>query len=341
MCCCGQGLESMIVNMNVPKKLWRSWVYPVVKVEHTAIGEVTEGSADLFVIRSRPCTSDDELQKQDHLKSAYGYEWNQKPSWRSIQSLKKRKRNIFFHPSFFFTNHDKKQRNKRENWSIANCTANMKACTIHCLSLHAIWKGNSIGNITTGRNCRYLLHNCEWICKCWNTEDTDIGRFSIHRLNWWKVFCMSKQLHVDPKTRRWRIMIWSFIKEGSGTCLVLCAGREGLFSTRNGWWHWMMVVQGTSHPDRTKNSGCWHDNRIWDKGTSAAAGIATGLRMKESSRYVYMIVGSGSWNERASARKPSNMLLIISWTTVSWLLTITSGNLTGIRRMSWIYKYSW
>ena len=47
MCCCGQGLgSSMIVSMNVEKALKKLCV----KVEHTAIGEVTEGSADLFVI---------------------------------------------------------------------------------------------------------------------------------------------------------------------------------------------------------------------------------------------------------------------------------------------------
>ena len=47
MCCCGQGLgSSMIVSMNVEKALKKLGV----KVEHTAIGEVTEGSADLFVI---------------------------------------------------------------------------------------------------------------------------------------------------------------------------------------------------------------------------------------------------------------------------------------------------
>ena len=50
MCCCGQGLgSSMIVSMNVEKALKKLGVSGV-KVEHTAIGEETEGSADLFVI---------------------------------------------------------------------------------------------------------------------------------------------------------------------------------------------------------------------------------------------------------------------------------------------------
>ena len=42
MCCCGQGLgSSMIVSMNVEKALKKLGVSGV-KVEHTAIGEVTE-----------------------------------------------------------------------------------------------------------------------------------------------------------------------------------------------------------------------------------------------------------------------------------------------------------
>lgn len=50
MCCCGQGLgSSMIVGMNVEKALKKLGITGV-SVEHTAIGEITQGSADLFVI---------------------------------------------------------------------------------------------------------------------------------------------------------------------------------------------------------------------------------------------------------------------------------------------------
>ena len=50
MCCCGQGLgSSMIVGMNVEKVLQKLGIKGV-SVEHTAIGEITEGSADLFVV---------------------------------------------------------------------------------------------------------------------------------------------------------------------------------------------------------------------------------------------------------------------------------------------------
>ncbi|MFQ7537677.1 MAG: PTS sugar transporter subunit IIB, partial [Clostridium sp.] len=50
MCCCGQGLgSSMIVSMNVEKALKKLGVSGV-RVEHTALGEITENSADLFVV---------------------------------------------------------------------------------------------------------------------------------------------------------------------------------------------------------------------------------------------------------------------------------------------------
>ena len=50
MCCCGQGLgSSMIVSMNVEKVLKKLGVSGV-SVEHTALGEISENSADLFVV---------------------------------------------------------------------------------------------------------------------------------------------------------------------------------------------------------------------------------------------------------------------------------------------------
>lgn len=50
MCCCGQGLgSSMIVSMNVEKALKKLGVTGI-RVEHTALGEITENSADLFVV---------------------------------------------------------------------------------------------------------------------------------------------------------------------------------------------------------------------------------------------------------------------------------------------------
>lgn len=50
MCCCGQGLgSSMIVGMNVEKALKNLGIKGV-SVSHTALSEVTENSADLFIV---------------------------------------------------------------------------------------------------------------------------------------------------------------------------------------------------------------------------------------------------------------------------------------------------
>ena len=46
MCCCGQGLGSSMIVEKALKKLGVSGV----RVEHTALGEITENSADLFVV---------------------------------------------------------------------------------------------------------------------------------------------------------------------------------------------------------------------------------------------------------------------------------------------------
>lgn len=50
MCCCGQGLgSSMIVGMNVEKALKNLGISGV-SVSHTALSEVTQNSADLFIV---------------------------------------------------------------------------------------------------------------------------------------------------------------------------------------------------------------------------------------------------------------------------------------------------
>ena len=50
MCCCGSGLgSSMIVSMNVQRTLKKLGITGV-SCEHTAISEINENSADLFVV---------------------------------------------------------------------------------------------------------------------------------------------------------------------------------------------------------------------------------------------------------------------------------------------------
>ena len=123
MCCCGQGLgSSMIVSMNVEKALKKLGVSGV-KVEHTAIGEVTEGSADLFVIGADLAPQMTSYKNKIILNQLM----DMNEIERSIRSLKKRKKKavssiLLFLYKFLIKN----SRNKRENWSIANCTANVK-----------------------------------------------------------------------------------------------------------------------------------------------------------------------------------------------------------------------
>lgn len=52
-----------------------------------------------------------------------------------------------------------------------------------------------------------------------------------------------------------------------------------------------------SHPDRMKTPGIDMTTGSLGQGTSAAAGIAAGFRMKKSSQTVYLIVGDGELNE--------------------------------------------
>lgn len=52
-----------------------------------------------------------------------------------------------------------------------------------------------------------------------------------------------------------------------------------------------------SHPDRLKTPGIDATTGSLGQGTSIAAGLATGLKMKNSNRYVYVIVGDGELNE--------------------------------------------
>lgn len=52
-----------------------------------------------------------------------------------------------------------------------------------------------------------------------------------------------------------------------------------------------------SHPDRLKTPGIDATTGSLGQGTSIAAGLATGLKMKKSKRYVYLIVGDGELNE--------------------------------------------
>ncbi|MDD3049038.1 MAG: transketolase [Bacilli bacterium] len=129
-----------------------------------------------------------------------------------------------------------------------------------------------------------------------------------------------KQLRYDAKNPNWEdrdMVVLSKGHAGPGwySTLAECGffDKEMLNTLNDG---------GTllpSHPDRTKTPGVDMTTGSLGQGTSAAAGIATGFKMKGSSQYVYLIVGDGELNEGQcweafqyiAAKKLNNCIVII------------------------------
>lgn len=107
-----------------------------------------------------------------------------------------------------------------------------------------------------------------------------------------------KQLHYDAKQPKMEDRDMVVLSKGHAGPAWYCALAEKGFFPKE----WLMTLNdgGTnlpSHPDRLKTPGVDMTTGSLGQGTSAAAGLATGLRMKGSPRYVYMIVGDGELNE--------------------------------------------
>lgn len=107
-----------------------------------------------------------------------------------------------------------------------------------------------------------------------------------------------KHLHIDPSNPNMEDRDMVVLSKGH-------AG-PGWYSTlaEKGYFDKSMLMTlndgGTnlpSHPDRLKTPGVDMTTGSLGQGTSAAAGIATGMKMKGSNRYVYLIVGDGELNE--------------------------------------------
>lgn len=107
-----------------------------------------------------------------------------------------------------------------------------------------------------------------------------------------------KQLRYDAKNPSWEdrdMVVLSKGHAGPGLYSALAnvgvIEKEMLYTLNEG---------GTnlpSHPDRTKTPGVDMTTGSLGQGTSAAAGIATGFKMKKTDQYVYLIVGDGELNE--------------------------------------------
>lgn len=107
-----------------------------------------------------------------------------------------------------------------------------------------------------------------------------------------------KYLNYDPKNPFWNerdLLVLSKGHAGPGLYSALCVAgyfpQKDLFTLNEG---------GTlfpSHPDKTKTPGVDATTGSLGQGTSIAAGLGYGLKLKNSSRYVYLIVGDGELNE--------------------------------------------
>ena len=107
-----------------------------------------------------------------------------------------------------------------------------------------------------------------------------------------------KQLCYDAEDPTWEDRDMVVLSKGhAGPAWYSALAEKGFFDKE---WLYTLNDGGTnlpSHPDRLKTPGLDMTTGSLGQGTSAAAGIATGFRMKGSDQYVYLIVGDGELNE--------------------------------------------
>lgn len=107
-----------------------------------------------------------------------------------------------------------------------------------------------------------------------------------------------KQLRYDAEDPTWEERDMVVLSKGhAGPAWYSALAEKGFFDKE---WLYTLNDGGTnlpSHPDRLKTPGVDMTTGSLGQGTSAAAGIATGFRMKGSDQYVYLIVGDGELNE--------------------------------------------
>ncbi|MBQ6126652.1 MAG: transketolase, partial [Erysipelotrichaceae bacterium] len=107
-----------------------------------------------------------------------------------------------------------------------------------------------------------------------------------------------KVLHIDPKNPQMEDRDMVVLSKGHcGPAWYSALAEKGYFEKEK-----LMTLNdgGTmlpSHPDRTKTPGVDMTTGSLGQGTSSAAGIAYGQRLKGSKRFTYLIVGDGELNE--------------------------------------------
>ena len=107
-----------------------------------------------------------------------------------------------------------------------------------------------------------------------------------------------KVLHIDPADPKMEERDMVVLSKGhSGPAWYAALAERGFFEKEK-----LMTLNdgGTmlpSHPDRIKTPGVDMTTGSLGQGTSSAAGIALGQKMKGSKRFTYLIVGDGELNE--------------------------------------------
>ena len=107
-----------------------------------------------------------------------------------------------------------------------------------------------------------------------------------------------KQMVIDPKNPQWVNRDRLVLSKGhAGPALYSTLATVGYFDKK-----WLQTLNegGTqlpSHPDRMKTPGVDVTTGSLGQGTSMAAGIATGFKLREQKNFVYLIVGDGELNE--------------------------------------------
>lgn len=121
------------------------------------------------------------------------------------------------------------------------------------------------------------------------------GSFSIVEL---MSVLYGKQLKYDAEKPNWEDRDMVVLSKGhAGPAWYSALAESGFFPKEM---LFTLNAGGTnlpSHPDRLKTPGVDMTTGSLGQGTSAAAGIATGMKMRNKGQYVYLIVGDGELNE--------------------------------------------
>lgn len=121
------------------------------------------------------------------------------------------------------------------------------------------------------------------------------GTFSIVEL---MAVLYGKELYVDPENPHMDDRDMVVLSKGhAGPAWYAALAEKGFFPKKE-----LLTLNEShtmlpSHPDRLKTPGVDMTTGSLGQGTSSAAGIATGQKLKKSNRYTYLIVGDGELNE--------------------------------------------